>query len=140
MITAAHCVRDKLGKPPVYIHAMFNYGISADKYTIQATSSSAAPVYRAATYSGDDLAVVKLKSNAHSPVMPISTSDPALGAQIVIAGYGCQGDPYAGGFPCDATQLRHMTAVVVRPRHMPVGHPALESLLPFVPERYRQWG
>lgn len=114
VITAAHCVRDKQGKAPLYIHAMFNYGISADTYTIQASSSSSAPGYNAATYTGDDIAVVRLKTNAHSPVMPISRTDPGLGAQIVIAGYGCQGDPYTGGFPCDVTQLRHMTSVVVR--------------------------
>ncbi|MEW1813000.1 trypsin-like serine protease [Pseudarthrobacter phenanthrenivorans] len=116
VVTDAHCVKNPRHGDAVSVAATFHAG-QFGAYTVTAHAFPNRNYSTKSPYR-DDIALLVLNTQVNEPTIPLASTEPPVGAQVVQAGYGCPDDPLAKKQPlcyvdyAPSWQLKGMTSLV----------------------------
>lgn len=112
VVTAAHCIRYG-GHEPSATFVTFHYGLNPGQYSVAVVNAVPMPDYDPALIK-DDIALLTLQTSVSEPTIELASTEPPVGADVVVAGYGCTGDPLKSADPCGAPgQLKEISVTTV---------------------------
>jgi secreted trypsin-like serine protease len=112
VVTAAHCIRYG-GQAPLATSVTFHSGQNPGQYSVAVTQAVPMPDYDPALIK-DDIAMLTLQTSVTEAPIELASTEPPVGASVVVAGYGCTADPFKSQDPCAApSQLREISVATV---------------------------
>ncbi|WP_285249332.1 trypsin-like serine protease [Pseudarthrobacter sp. efr-133-R2A-89] len=117
VVTDAHCVDSHDNGIAASVAVTFHAG-QPGAYTVTAQSYPNLNYAINSPTRADDIAFLVLNNSVNEPTIPLASTEPPVGAQVVQAGYGCPDDPLAKKQPdcyvnlAPSWQLKDMASTV----------------------------